>query len=198
MQVADFGLAKLSNDTHTHVSTRIMGTFGYLAPEYASSGKLTDRSDVFSFGVVLLEVITGRKPDDQDRPLGEESHAEWVPTTTSFLACSSTYWSLTQVTAHNCSVVLFLHAGSADPRRRHRDRQPRRAGRPAAGRQIQQGRDGEDGGGRRRVHPPLGSQASPDGAGKCVSRIFEWNNELVVTTTEIFMARIKECGSTGR
>ncbi|KAJ6365118.1 hypothetical protein OIU76_029981 [Salix suchowensis] len=47
--VADFGLAKLSSDTYTHVSTRIMGTFGYLAPEYASSGKLTDKSDVFSF-----------------------------------------------------------------------------------------------------------------------------------------------------
>jgi serine/threonine protein kinase len=78
VQVADFGLAKLSNDTHTHVSTRIMGTFGYLAPEYASSGKLTDRSDVFSFGVVLLELITGRKPVDQDRPLGEESLVEWV------------------------------------------------------------------------------------------------------------------------
>ncbi|XP_047048483.1 proline-rich receptor-like protein kinase PERK12 [Lolium rigidum] len=77
-QVADFGLAKLSNDTHTHVSTRIMGTFGYLAPEYASSGKLTDRSDVFSFGVVLLELITGRKPVDQDRPLGEESLVEWA------------------------------------------------------------------------------------------------------------------------
>nr|BAK06272.1 predicted protein [Hordeum vulgare subsp. vulgare] len=77
-QVADFGLAKLSNDTHTPVSTRIMGTFGYLAPEYASSGKLTDRSDVFSFGVVLLELITGRKPVDQDRPLGEESLVEWA------------------------------------------------------------------------------------------------------------------------
>ncbi|RCV21550.1 hypothetical protein SETIT_4G148200v2 [Setaria italica] len=77
-QVADFGLAKLSNDTHTHVSTRIMGTFGYLAPEYASSGKLTDRSDVFSFGVVLLELITGRKPVDQTRPPGQESLVEWA------------------------------------------------------------------------------------------------------------------------
>uniref|UniRef100_A0A0E0LBP7 non-specific serine/threonine protein kinase n=1 Tax=Oryza punctata TaxID=4537 RepID=A0A0E0LBP7_ORYPU len=76
-QVADFGLAKLANDAHTHVSTRIMGTFGYLAPEYASSGKLTDRSDVFSFGVVLLELITGRKPVDQTQPLGEESLVEW-------------------------------------------------------------------------------------------------------------------------
>ncbi|XP_050374866.1 proline-rich receptor-like protein kinase PERK12 [Argentina anserina] len=77
-QVADFGLAKLTDDLNTHVSTRVMGTFGYMAPEYASSGKLTDRSDVFSFGVVLLELVTGRKPVDATRPLGEESVVEWA------------------------------------------------------------------------------------------------------------------------
>ncbi|CAA7014340.1 unnamed protein product [Microthlaspi erraticum] len=77
-QVADFGLAKLNDSTQTHVSTRVMGTFGYLAPEYAQSGKLTDRSDVFSFGVVLLELVTGRKPVDQHQPLGEESLVEWA------------------------------------------------------------------------------------------------------------------------
>jgi len=49
-----------------------------MAPEYASSGKLTDRSDVFSFGVVLLEIITGRKPVDTSQPLGDESLVEWV------------------------------------------------------------------------------------------------------------------------
>jgi serine/threonine protein kinase len=49
-----------------------------MAPEYASSGKLTERSDVFSFGVVLLELITGRKPVDASRPLGDESLVEWV------------------------------------------------------------------------------------------------------------------------
>lgn len=49
-----------------------------MAPEYASSGKLTERSDVFSFGVVLLELITGRKPVDGNRPLGDESLVEWV------------------------------------------------------------------------------------------------------------------------
>ncbi|KAJ8756034.1 hypothetical protein K2173_024581 [Erythroxylum novogranatense] len=64
-KVADFGLAKHSLDTDTHVSTRVMGTIGYMAPEYASAGKLTDRSDVFSFGVVLLELITGHQPIDR-------------------------------------------------------------------------------------------------------------------------------------
>jgi len=49
-----------------------------MAPEYATSGKLTDRSDVFSFGVVLLELITGRKPVDPMQPIGEESLVEWV------------------------------------------------------------------------------------------------------------------------
>lgn len=49
-----------------------------MAPEYASSGKLTEKSDVFSYGVVLLELITGRKPVDASRPLGDESLVEWV------------------------------------------------------------------------------------------------------------------------
>ncbi|KAJ1261177.1 hypothetical protein BS78_09G007700 [Paspalum vaginatum] len=77
-KVADFGLARLALDAVTHVTTRVMGTFGYMAPEYASSGKLTERSDVFSFGVVLLELITGRKPVDASRPLGDESLVEWA------------------------------------------------------------------------------------------------------------------------
>ncbi|CAL9122081.1 unnamed protein product [Musa acuminata var. zebrina] len=77
-QVSDFGLAKLAMDACTHVSTRVIGTFGYLAPEYASSGKLTERSDVYSFGVVLLELITGRKPVDDTQPMGDESLVEWA------------------------------------------------------------------------------------------------------------------------
>ncbi|KAG2253278.1 hypothetical protein Bca52824_083414 [Brassica carinata] len=77
-RVSDFGLARLALDCNTHITTRVMGTFGYLAPEYASSGKLTEKSDVYSFGVVLLELITGRKPVDSSQPLGEESLVEWA------------------------------------------------------------------------------------------------------------------------
>ncbi|XP_062194500.1 proline-rich receptor-like protein kinase PERK2 [Phragmites australis] len=58
-KVSDFGMAKFMPGGHTHISTRIVGTIGYLAPEYASSGRLTEKSDVFSYGVVLLELITG-------------------------------------------------------------------------------------------------------------------------------------------
>jgi serine/threonine protein kinase len=49
-----------------------------MAPEYATSGKLTDKSDVYSYGVVLLELITGRKPVDASQPIGDESLVEWV------------------------------------------------------------------------------------------------------------------------
>ncbi|KAF2301219.1 hypothetical protein GH714_020891 [Hevea brasiliensis] len=77
-KVADFGLAKHSLDTDTHVSTRVMGTFGYMAPEYASSGKLTEKSDVFSFGVVLLELITGRRPINRTQSFLDDSIVDWA------------------------------------------------------------------------------------------------------------------------
>ncbi|OWM66036.1 hypothetical protein CDL15_Pgr015462 [Punica granatum] len=77
-KVADFGLAKFTSDTNTHVSTRVMGTFGYLAPEYASSGKLTEKSDVFSFGIMLLELITGRRPVDPTHTFMDDSLVDWA------------------------------------------------------------------------------------------------------------------------
>ncbi|AQK84858.1 Proline-rich receptor-like protein kinase PERK1 [Zea mays] len=76
--VADFGLAKFTTDNNTHVSTRVMGTFGYLAPEYAASGKLTEKSDVFSFGVMLLELITGRRPIDTTQTYMDDSLVDWA------------------------------------------------------------------------------------------------------------------------
>ncbi|KAL1832879.1 hypothetical protein ACET3Z_002530 [Daucus carota] len=60
-KVADFGLAKFAPEGVTHVSTRVAGTMGYVAPEYALYGQLTERSDVYSFGIVLLELISGKK-----------------------------------------------------------------------------------------------------------------------------------------
>ncbi|KAJ9546361.1 hypothetical protein OSB04_018904 [Centaurea solstitialis] len=55
----------------SHITTRVMGTFGYVAPEYANSGLLNEKSDVYSFGVLLLEAITGRDPVDYGRPADE-------------------------------------------------------------------------------------------------------------------------------
>ncbi|KAK2985309.1 hypothetical protein RJ640_024305 [Escallonia rubra] len=77
-KVADFGLAKFTSDVATHISTRVMGTFGYLAPEYAASGQLTEKSDVFSFGVMLLEMITGRRPYDKLQTFMDDSLVDWA------------------------------------------------------------------------------------------------------------------------
>lgn len=78
-KLSDFGLAKLGPvGDNTHVSTRVMGTYGYCAPEYAMTGQLTLKSDVFSFGVVLLEIITGRKAIDNSRGAGEHNLVAWV------------------------------------------------------------------------------------------------------------------------
>ncbi|KAK4255937.1 hypothetical protein QN277_008862 [Acacia crassicarpa] len=59
-KISDFGLAKLDEDENTHISTRIAGTIGYMAPEYAMRGYLTDKADVYSFGVVALEIVSGK------------------------------------------------------------------------------------------------------------------------------------------
>ncbi|XWS27389.1 hypothetical protein CRYUN_Cryun26dG0111000 [Craigia yunnanensis] len=59
-KISDFGLAKLDEEDNTHISTRIAGTFGYMAPEYAMHGYLTDKADVYSFGIVTLEIVSGR------------------------------------------------------------------------------------------------------------------------------------------
>lgn len=78
-KLSDFGLAKLGPvGDKTHVSTRVMGTYGYCAPEYAMTGQLTIKSDVYSFGVVLLEIISGRKAIDPARPVAEQNLVAWA------------------------------------------------------------------------------------------------------------------------
>jgi serine/threonine protein kinase len=78
-KLSDFGLAKLGPvGDKTHVSTRVMGTYGYCAPEYAMTGQLTVKSDVYSFGVVLLELITGRKAIDNSRSAAEHNLVAWA------------------------------------------------------------------------------------------------------------------------
>ncbi|CAA6671710.1 unnamed protein product [Spirodela intermedia] len=73
-KLSDFGLAKDGPEgDKTHVSTRVMGTYGYAAPEYVMTGHLTSKSDVYSFGVVLLEMLTGRRSMDKNRPNGEHN-----------------------------------------------------------------------------------------------------------------------------
>ncbi|GER53964.1 receptor-like protein kinase [Striga asiatica] len=59
-KISDFGLAKLDEEENTHISTRIAGTIGYMAPEYAMRGYLTDKADVYSYGIVLLEIVSGK------------------------------------------------------------------------------------------------------------------------------------------
>ncbi|KAJ4897322.1 Protein kinase protein with adenine nucleotide alpha hydrolases-like domain [Raphanus sativus] len=78
-QLSDFGFASLASSAAQHVSCGgIAGTFGYLAPEYFMHGKVTDKIDVYAFGVVLLELLSGRKPICVDQSKGQESLVMWA------------------------------------------------------------------------------------------------------------------------
>ncbi|CAN8241436.1 unnamed protein product [Cochlearia groenlandica] len=78
-KVSDFGLAKIGSDKlNGQISTRVLGTTGYVAPEYASTGKLTTKSDVYSYGIVLLQLLTGRTPINSRRPPGQDVLVSWA------------------------------------------------------------------------------------------------------------------------
>ncbi|KAI4327442.1 hypothetical protein L6164_019902 [Bauhinia variegata] len=77
-KVSDFGLAKLLGSDSSYITTRVMGTFGYVAPEYASTGMLNERSDVYGFGILIMEIITGRNPVDYSRPPEEVNLVDWL------------------------------------------------------------------------------------------------------------------------
>lgn len=71
-KISDFGLAKLIPPNMTHVSTRVAGTIGYLAPEYAIRGQLTRKADIYSFGVLLVEIVSGRCNTNTRLPIEEQ------------------------------------------------------------------------------------------------------------------------------
>ena len=78
VKVADFGFAKLIPDGVTHLTTRVKGTLGYLAPEYAMWGKVTESCDVYSFGILLLEIISARKPIEKLPGGVKRDIVQWV------------------------------------------------------------------------------------------------------------------------
>ncbi|KAI4307226.1 hypothetical protein L6164_030436 [Bauhinia variegata] len=78
-QLSDFGLAKWASTSSSHITcTDVAGTFGYMAPEYFMYGKVNDKIDVYAFGVVLLELLSGRKAIGGDYPKGQESVVMWA------------------------------------------------------------------------------------------------------------------------
>lgn len=79
-KLTDFGLAKLAGNKMEQAPSRVMGTYGYSAPEYERTGELTLKSDIYSFGVILLELISGRKAIDTSRPTEEQNLVNWVRT----------------------------------------------------------------------------------------------------------------------
>ncbi|KAG5553652.1 hypothetical protein RHGRI_011522 [Rhododendron griersonianum] len=78
-KLSDFGLARLGpTEGLTHVSTAVVGTMGYAAPEYIRTGHLTSKSDVWGYGVFIYELITGRRPLDKNRPKNEQKLLDWL------------------------------------------------------------------------------------------------------------------------
>ncbi|KAF0912267.1 hypothetical protein E2562_013950 [Oryza meyeriana var. granulata] len=110
-KLSDFGLAKVGPvGDRTHVSTRVMGTYGYCAPDYVVSGKLTMKSDIYSFGVLLLELITGRRIYDASRPKPEQSLLTWVGSFTFSQFMLSVFYVLFCRFSNSVNRVVVCHS----------------------------------------------------------------------------------------
>ncbi|CAN6566162.1 unnamed protein product [Malus baccata var. baccata] len=125
-KVADFGFARLAADSDsgaTHVSTQVKGTAGYLDPEYLRTYQLTEKSDVFSFGVLLVELVTGRRPIEPKREIKERITAKWaMKKFTDGDALSILDPRLEQTAANNVAIekILELALQCLAPRRQNR------------------------------------------------------------------------------
>lgn len=94
--VGDFGLAKLMDYKDTHVTTAVRGTIGHIAPEYLSTGKSSEKTDVFGYGVMLLELITGQRAFDLARLANDDDVMllDWVCIKSPTMQCENSifYW----------------------------------------------------------------------------------------------------------
>ncbi|KAJ9550482.1 hypothetical protein OSB04_014527 [Centaurea solstitialis] len=77
-KLSSFGLAKMGPASQSHITTRVMGTYGYAAPEYVSTGHLYVKSDVYGFGIVMVEMLTGIRALDTGRPVAQQNLSDWV------------------------------------------------------------------------------------------------------------------------
>lgn len=94
--VGDFGLAKLMDYKDTHVTTAVRGTIGHIAPEYLSTGKSSEKTDVFGYGIMLLELITGQRAFDLARLANDDDVMllDWVCSVQTHILLFFVYFSL--------------------------------------------------------------------------------------------------------
>ncbi|OAY69865.1 Phytosulfokine receptor 2, partial [Ananas comosus] len=120
--LADFGLSRLIRPYDTHVTTDLVGTLGYIPPEYSQSLIATPRGDVFSFGVVLLELLTGRRPVDVCKAKGCRDLVSWVIRMKAEKKEEQIFDSVIWSKAHEKQLLMVLETAckciSSDPRHR--------------------------------------------------------------------------------
>lgn len=101
--VGDFGLAKLMDYKDTHVTTAVRGTIGHIAPEYLSTGKSSEKTDVFGYGIMLLELITGQRAFDLARLANDDDVMllDWV------IFSHSKLWFAYPFYLFDCNIIVF-------------------------------------------------------------------------------------------